>query len=297
MIERAELLTVLKAIGSGRTIDVVVAVLESEDARGLSQSEIERATGLDRRTVSRALEHAATTGVLEINPVKARIRYRVGRMLSGPQTGKNSTIVDSESHNETGINSTMVEKIHQSLADAIHNGGENPPNGNGAQSGTGVALIGTSSEEILTSSLKHDLEHDGRDADSGESAARSTAKPKSKRGERGIADPKTAEAFERWWDSYGLKTGLQATIKLFVSIPREDWPLLKAATDAYVRATDADPEATGSRLRQRRDPERFLKRDYWREWVAGDPRKTAAPAHRPAPKVYVPPPQLVGRRG
>jgi predicted transcriptional regulator len=141
VIDRAELLAVLKAIGTGRTLEVVVAVLEADDERGCSQSEIERATGLDRRTISRAIEHATEAGVLEARPVKARIRYGVGRTISNPQTGKNSTNVDSESHNETGINSTMVDKIHQTLADPIHNGGENPPNDNGTDVATRTRSI------------------------------------------------------------------------------------------------------------------------------------------------------------
>jgi hypothetical protein len=170
-------------------------------------------------------------------------------------------------------------------------GGVIPPLGPGTpdatralkESSSSKKSIKPSSTEVLPKELNKTPE---RDADSDESAAlagESSAGPKAKgrratKGRRGIVDPRVASAFERGWDSYAVKVNPVKCAELFAAIPESDWLDLAAATRNYVRATSATGD---DRMRQRRDPERFLgcKRGetapMWRDWVKGDPRKQA----------------------
>jgi len=71
--------------------------------------------------------------------------------------------------------------------------------------------------------------------------------------------------FDEFWQAYprrhGVRVGKAATLALFKKIPkRSDWiKVITAAINYSASQQVIDGFA--------RDPERFLKKDYWRDWV------------------------------
>jgi len=74
-------------------------------------------------------------------------------------------------------------------------------------------------------------------------------------------DSACLKAFENWWLSYpkrkGRKIGKEKTSVLFRKIPKEELENLKTATANYSRECNGYPK----------DPERFLRNDFWRDYV------------------------------
>jgi len=70
--------------------------------------------------------------------------------------------------------------------------------------------------------------------------------------------------FDEFWQAYprrnGVRAGKVATLALFRKIPKSDWTKVIAAATNY----SASKQATEGFVR---DPERFLKKDYWRDWA------------------------------
>jgi hypothetical protein len=70
------------------------------------------------------------------------------------------------------------------------------------------------------------------------------------------------EWFETWWSLYparnGKRAGKQSSFDIARNIPEDDRPLLIKATKNYSSSTDSQFA---------RDPERFLKKDYWRDLI------------------------------
>jgi hypothetical protein len=72
------------------------------------------------------------------------------------------------------------------------------------------------------------------------------------------------DTFEKFWTEYprrnGKRVGKQATLKRFQSLPQDDWPdIIKSAIN-YANSQVAKNNYA-------KDPERFLKNDYWRDWI------------------------------
>jgi len=70
--------------------------------------------------------------------------------------------------------------------------------------------------------------------------------------------------FDEFWLAYprrhGVRVGRLATLALFRKIPEDDWTkVITAATNYSTSNQVIDGYA--------RDPERFLKKDYWRDWL------------------------------
>jgi len=70
--------------------------------------------------------------------------------------------------------------------------------------------------------------------------------------------------FDEFWQVYprrnGVKVGKVATMALFRKIPKSDWTEVIVAARNY----SVSQQAIDGYVR---DPERFLKKDYWRDWV------------------------------
>ena len=83
------------------------------------------------------------------------------------------------------------------------------------------------------------------------------------------------EAFAEWWALYprrnGRKVGKQAAAALFAKVPVEDRELLMAATVAYAAGCGDYPK----------DPERFLRREFWRDWLPDQVPDVSGPAADP----------------
>ncbi|MDE2096420.1 MAG: helix-turn-helix domain-containing protein [Patescibacteria group bacterium] len=82
----------------------------------------------------------------------------------------------------------------------------------------------------------------------------------------------SAQAFATFWQTYpsrnGRKLGKKSTEALFAKIPEADLQDLQTATEHYAEACSNGTFA--------KDPERFLKAEYWRGWlgeVADSPRR------------------------
>jgi len=79
-----------------------------------------------------------------------------------------------------------------------------------------------------------------------------------------MKDLKYFDKFMDFWKAYprrhGVKVGKVATLALFKKIPKADWTKVTIAAIHY----SASQQATEGFVR---DPERFLKKDYWRDWV------------------------------
>jgi hypothetical protein len=87
----------------------------------------------------------------------------------------------------------------------------------------------------------------------------------------GCDEPPTKEtkaeypaAFEEFWNAYpkrdGRRNGKGKSLKLWMRIPADDRPLVQQAAEIFSRSRLAlDNKA--------RDPERFLKDDWWRGWL------------------------------
>jgi hypothetical protein len=73
-----------------------------------------------------------------------------------------------------------------------------------------------------------------------------------------------SEEFERFWRAYpsrnGRKNGKRAAFDLWRRIAADDRDLLVAAAEKYAASLTAKRGFA-------RDPERFLKREWWRDWV------------------------------
>ena len=82
-----------------------------------------------------------------------------------------------------------------------------------------------------------------------------------------------SEAYERWWETFpkrdGRVRGKKKTYPLFKKINKADYLNLKSATINY------------SSEEFIRDPERFLKDDYWKDFVstAGQIKKSSTPSY------------------
>jgi hypothetical protein len=85
------------------------------------------------------------------------------------------------------------------------------------------------------------------------------------------------EAFAEWWALYprrnGRKVGKQAAAALFAKVPVEDRELLMAATVAYAAGCGDYPK----------DPQRFLAREFWRDWLP-DENESEGPAKMAHPE-------------
>lgn len=83
-------------------------------------------------------------------------------------------------------------------------------------------------------------------------------KDKDKDKDKGVS--KGGGEFSAFWDSYpsreGKKLEKAATLKEFFKIPEKDHTLVVIATRNYANST-----------RLPKDPKRFLKDDFWREWI------------------------------
>lgn len=83
--------------------------------------------------------------------------------------------------------------------------------------------------------------------------------------------------FESFWNLYparkGKKAGKKSTYKIAILIPKADVDLLLTATKNYAESDDC-------RRGFAKDPERFLKNDYWRDFVTAptEPRPSGPPA-------------------
>lgn len=70
--------------------------------------------------------------------------------------------------------------------------------------------------------------------------------------------------FEQFWKAYpkrnGNKVGKQATLKLFLALNEEDHQSLLQATENYANSKTAKDGYA-------KDPERFLKNEYWKDWL------------------------------
>ena len=68
-------------------------------------------------------------------------------------------------------------------------------------------------------------------------------------------------AFEKWWLKYpkrnGRKVGKENSYKLFDKINKTDWINLNTATENYIIECNNLPK----------DPERFLKNDFWKDYI------------------------------
>jgi len=75
---------------------------------------------------------------------------------------------------------------------------------------------------------------------------------------------KDLKNFDEFWQVYprrnGVRVGKVATLALFKKIPEADW---LDVTLAAINYSDSKQVTDGFA----RDPERFLKKDYWRDWV------------------------------
>lgn len=75
---------------------------------------------------------------------------------------------------------------------------------------------------------------------------------------------KETEAFNEFWDLYpkrkGRKVGKTVTMQIFSKIPAEEYINVITATRNYATSD----VATGGYAK---DPERFLKKDFWRDWL------------------------------
>jgi len=74
--------------------------------------------------------------------------------------------------------------------------------------------------------------------------------------------------FDEFWKEYprrnGVRVGKVATLALFKRIPKADWAKVIIAAIHY----STSKQATEGFVR---DPERFLKKDYWRDWIVVTP--------------------------
>ncbi len=76
--------------------------------------------------------------------------------------------------------------------------------------------------------------------------------------------PAYSPEFESWWSSYPNKQDKGRAFELFKSIPLEDHDQLNRATTHYSTATENEPQ-------YRRQGPRFLAKDFWRDWINGNP--------------------------
>jgi len=90
--------------------------------------------------------------------------------------------------------------------------------------------------------------------------------------------------FETFWKLYparhGRKLGKALCLKLFVALSPEDQALVLHAAQHYAQASQPKGEEF---VPLPRDPIRFLKADWWRDWVEGPPAKAVAPLTPTAP--------------
>jgi hypothetical protein len=72
------------------------------------------------------------------------------------------------------------------------------------------------------------------------------------------------DAFEKFWTEYprrnGKRVGKQNTLKRFQSLSEDDWTTAIKAAVNYANSQVAKNNYA-------KDPERFLKDDYWRDWI------------------------------
>jgi hypothetical protein len=84
-------------------------------------------------------------------------------------------------------------------------------------------------------------------------------------------DVKYNESFEKFWSVYpkrnGKKVGKPTAFDLFCKFPETDWPIIIQCAQNYSTSSNA-------RNNYAKDPERFLKKDYWREWVEAESEPT-----------------------
>lgn len=70
-----------------------------------------------------------------------------------------------------------------------------------------------------------------------------------------------SKAFEKWWLTYpkrnGRRAGKAKSYRLFKKIKKDDWGDLKKSTENYSKESGKYPK----------DPERFLKDDFWKEFI------------------------------
>ena len=81
-----------------------------------------------------------------------------------------------------------------------------------------------------------------------------------------------ASPFEQFWSAYPArhgrpKVGKQACLLLFRDMTEAEQAECIQAAKHYAKASK--PRADGSFVPEPRDPIRFLKQDWWRDWVQG----------------------------
>jgi hypothetical protein len=75
--------------------------------------------------------------------------------------------------------------------------------------------------------------------------------------------------FEQFWQAYPArksrpKVGKAVCVRLFAEFSDEDQALIVRAAQAYAKASKPRGEEF---IPDPRDPERFLKKDWWRDWL------------------------------
>jgi len=100
-------------------------------------------------------------------------------------------------------------------------------------------------------------------------------KEKEERKKEKYKKEKFSEAFSRWWKSYPMRNGRRAgkarAAKLFEKIPQSDWNDLKTATANYTLECNGLPK----------DPERFLRDDFWRDFIKPPDKSKPRNGERP----------------
>jgi len=81
-----------------------------------------------------------------------------------------------------------------------------------------------------------------------------------------------ASLFEQFWSHYPArngrpKVGKQPTLLLFRELDESEQADCVQAAKHYAKASK--PRSDGSFVPEPRDPIRFLKQDWWRDWVEG----------------------------
>ncbi len=126
---------------------------------------------------------------------------------------------------------------------------------------------------ILSKALTNDVTNDvTKEKDISEPAS-----PKQKTKKQPSLDPEVAEWFDKWWAIYParngvIKVGKQNAFDIFKREIRseENFLLLLKATGRYGTSIEAT---------YYKDPERFLKKGYWRDFI---PKETERPKQGPA---------------
>lgn len=165
-------LELFETVTEARVFRHVLALTSASPGRKVSAGDVAKASGLDEKTVKRGLAAAVANGTLReriLDGKKILRTYEPGPKLAGKIWGQSAPESDNESTakraENPGSKRPQTYQIQgQSDPKIEHSGSECPQNSGGivspesaapevAQSGTPVALIGTSHEESIKPSL------------------------------------------------------------------------------------------------------------------------------------------------